>query len=404
MKEESQLPLLDSSPVSRISEKTTRALRANEWRLTKYLAACLVIPGLLFLMTRANTDTLRHATSTIKGLHHDASPTASLHDASSTASSAALASANTTTNTKAPDEIPEIPESLNRTFAQLKEDMLHPPPYPPLPPADDEEYMAICLGVRDPDPDIKEWFTHYYHHHGIRRFYVVDDGSEPPLKTRTDLFDIPSSAITWDFISRESRPENIQKYMFKERCTVPHRTKHVWMGYLDADEFIQMRNPDPKKTPDTLKQWLQKWEADPTVGAVAANWIAHNSAGLDHRPATGPRKAFTRCVVNDPNGENKHVKMFAKLADVTDIWSVHHIGTREGTRQVGEHGNNAGPFRTPITHDFWAIHHYGIKSREQFEEKYARNKALDWQTAGDLFDRVDGARDYECLDLVEWVP
>lgn len=303
---------------------------------------------------------------------------------------------------------PEPPlSSLNRTLEQVKYDALHPlepDAFPTLPPADNEEYIAICLGVRDPDIDISEWFTHYYHHHGIRRFYVIDDGSEPPLSERENIYDIPSSAITFDYISRDERPKDIQKYMFMERCTKPNRGKHTWMGYLDADEFIEMREPNVYKRPKTLVQWLKAWETHPDIGAVAAQWLTHNSNGLEKRPLTSCRKAFTRCIVNDDEGDNKHVKMFAKLDLVEDFESVHWVITGNGTRQVGEHGDDTGPRRFPITHDYWAIHHYGIKSKEQFDEKHARNAALDFPTADDLFDRVNSFDSYDCPVLASYYP
>ena len=303
-------------------------------------------------------------------------------------------------------DIESPPSPLNQTLEQLRYDALHPvqpEPFPRLPPADDDEYIAICLGVRNPDPDIAEWFTHYYHHHGIRRFYVIDDGSEPPLTEREGLYDIPSSAITFDYIPRSTRPKDIQEYMFMERCTKPNRGKHIWMGYLDADEYIEMREPENRR-PKTLLEWLKAWETYPHIGAVAAQWLTHNSNGLEKRPKTSCRKAFTRCIVNDESGDNKHVKMFAKLDLVDEIKSVHHIGTGNGTRQVGEHGDDTVATRIPITHDFWAIHHYGIKSKEQFDEKHSRNAALDWPTADDLFDRVNSFDSYECPQLASYYP
>ena len=33
-------------------------------------------------------------------------------------------------------------------------------PYPPLPPGDEEEYMSICMAVKNQHLDLIEWFTH----------------------------------------------------------------------------------------------------------------------------------------------------------------------------------------------------------------------------------------------------
>ena len=35
---------------------------------------------------------------------------------------------------------------------------------------DDEEYVAICMAVKDQSLDLPEWLIHHYHHLGVRRF------------------------------------------------------------------------------------------------------------------------------------------------------------------------------------------------------------------------------------------
>lgn len=61
-----------------------------------------------------------------------------------------------------------------------------------------DEYLAVCLFAKNQAADMVEFFQHHYHELGIRRFYVMDDGSEPPLSTFADEYGIPPEAI--DFI------------------------------------------------------------------------------------------------------------------------------------------------------------------------------------------------------------
>ena len=91
-------------------------------------------------------------------------------------------------------------------------------PYPPLPKPDNEEYVAFCLVVRNQSIDMPEFFIHHYHHHGIRRFYVYDDGTSPPLsqKPYIDSWGIPDEAINFTYIEPKS---------------VKHRTR------LQADKY-----------------------------------------------------------------------------------------------------------------------------------------------------------------------
>lgn len=275
-------------------------------------------------------------------------------------------------------------------------------PYPPLPPGDEEEYISICIAVKNQHLDLLEWFPHYYYHHGIRRFYVMDDGSQPPISILPN-YGIPHSAITFTYIPRtpiEQRPEPMHHHIYSNMCIKDYGKRHTWMAFLDADEFLEMRNGQ------TLMQWLHDWERNDTVGAVAAQWLTHNSAGLLTRPEGGARKNFDKCVVNDPDGENRHVKMFVRTELFQQVNNVHHIGTKDGYMEVGENGDPTGPIRNPITYDKWALHHYGIKSRQEFIEKQDRGNAnaLAKPIPESLWESVNGADEVDCKQLTNYYP
>lgn len=275
-------------------------------------------------------------------------------------------------------------------------------PYPPLPPGDDEEYMSICIAVKNQHIELLEWFPHYYYHHGIRRFYLMDDGSQPPISILPD-YGIPRSAITFTYIPRtpiEERPEPMHHHIYGNMCMKDYGKRHTWMAFLDADEFLEMRNGQ------TLMQWLHDWERNDTIGALAAHWLVHNSAGLLTRPEGGTRKNFDKCIVNDPNGENQHVKMFVRTELFQQVNNVHHIGTKDGYMEVGEYGDPAGAYHHPITHDKWALHHYSIKSRQEFIEKQDRGNAnaLAKPIPGLLWDNTNGVDEVDCKELTEYYP
>lgn len=111
-------------------------------------------------------------------------------------------------------------------------------PYPPLPPGDEEEYMSICIAVKNQHLDLLEWFPHYYYHHGIRRFYVMDDGSQPPISILPD-YGIPRSAITFTYIPRtpiEERPEvctfleQISFFLLQPTLRVARHSGSKWLS------------------------------------------------------------------------------------------------------------------------------------------------------------------------------
>lgn len=140
--------------------------------------------------------------------------------------------------------------------------------------------------------------------------------------------------------------------------------------------------------------------------AVATQWLTHISAGFTYRPEGGARKNFDKCVVHDPNGENKHVKMFVRTELFQQINSMHHIGTKDGYMKVGEHGDPTRPWRIPVTHGQWALHHYGIKSRQEVIEKQDRGNAnaLARPIPESLWEGVEGMDETDCKELTHYYP
>jgi len=35
-------------------------------------------------------------------------------------------------------------------------------------------YVAVCASIKNQAKDMTEWLVHHYHHHGIRRFYIME--------------------------------------------------------------------------------------------------------------------------------------------------------------------------------------------------------------------------------------
>lgn len=122
-----------------------------------------------------------------------------------------------------------------------------------------EEYVAVCMSVKDQSLDLQEFFTHHYHHMGIRRFYVMDDGSDPPLSSFE--YPIPREALTFTWQDPASRSETMQ-IRFYIWCLERYSDKHPWMAFIDADEFLDTPGPE------SLTQILETFEKNETVGAL----------------------------------------------------------------------------------------------------------------------------------------
>ena len=252
--------------------------------------------------------------------------------------------------------------------------------------------------------DLPEFFIHYYYHLGIRRFYIFDDGTEPPLSTAS--YPIPSTAITWIYFqphvqsAKLDERKGIQEKYYTG-CVKMFGDQHTWIGFLDPDEFLEMTGGE------TLSDFLHGWARNDTVGAVGVNWLVHSSAGLLTRPADGPRKAFNRCILDDPNNDNLKVKTFVRTALFDQMENLHCIAKlKNGAIQVGEDGDLITKTcdRNPITRKRWGLHHYAPKSREEFLQKQQRGKIRGGKSAEGWWKKIENAEQRDCPELTKYVP
>lgn len=263
------------------------------------------------------------------------------------------------------------------------------------------DYVAICMAVKDEGPALNEYFVHHYHHLGIKRFYIMDDGSEPPLST-LDFPGVPRSILTFVSQNQVTRMHDTQIHIYN-RCQQDYGHLHTWIAYLDADEFLETPGTE------TLHEILEEFEADDSVGALAVNWKMHGSSGVLTRPESA-RKAFVHCVSDrneDTHGfesDNIHVKVIVKTDKAINSLSPHTWNVNGTT--VGEHGDViGGPFRRPITRDRIAVHHYATKSREEFEEKKLRGNAMSDPKDERLWDNVNVRYDLvDCGEMADYSP
>jgi hypothetical protein len=123
-----------------------------------------------------------------------------------------------------------------------------------------DEHVAICISVMNQSKDLTEWLVHHYHHMGIGRFYIMDDGSEPPLST-FEYPGVPRSALTFTYQERATRHPQMQT-MFYSWCLERWNTNHTWMAFIDGDEYLGT----PGK--ETLLEVLASFEDDESIGAL----------------------------------------------------------------------------------------------------------------------------------------
>ncbi|KAI9744335.1 MAG: hypothetical protein M1818_002487 [Claussenomyces sp. TS43310] len=265
-----------------------------------------------------------------------------------------------------------------------------------------DDYLSFCMAVKDQSADLPEFLIHHYYNMGIRRFYIMDDGSNPPLSTVAD-YGIPREAIIFNYHDPSKHVRYMQLSIYNE-CVRLYGANHTWMAFVDTDEFFD--------TPgnETLHEFLRTFEHNETVGAIAINWRVHTSAGLLHRPESN-RKSFDACIFDDvehtgSGSNNKHVKAIVKTSAFVSSFSPHQFNTKNGTITVGELGDvvDNSPYRMPITRERVALHHYELKSREQFEQKVNRSNAMSDPKGWTFWDNMEALPQVECREMENYEP
>jgi Glycosyltransferase family 92 len=277
-----------------------------------------------------------------------------------------------------------------------------PLPFPPLPPPDDDEYLAICMLVRNQGKDLPEVLTHHYYHMGIRRFYILDDGSEPPLSSTPD-YGIPSSAITFHVLPQEGKKVRGRQLGIYDDCSNRWGSKHTWMGFFDTDEFLEVTDPSPY---NTLKTILTTFAQNDTIGALAVQWLVHTSAGHKERQESN-RASFDVCLADGHVFHTDQYKSFVRTALYERALTPHSFLTKNGTITIGENGDLVDPvysMRRPSTRNMLALHHYAIKSKEEFAEKMLRKGANGITRGWSYWNQMERKPHVPCTSLTTYTP
>lgn len=268
-----------------------------------------------------------------------------------------------------------------------------------------DEYLAICLAVRDQALDLPEFLQHHYYNMGIKRFYIMDDGSVPPLEDSLSTYGVPARALTFVYHDETQRVGSMQYKLYND-CNNIYGVNHTWIAYIDTDEFIDM--PSGESLEAVLRDLDENRSSD--VGALGINWQMHTSNGQLHRQES-VRTAYTQCIYDDPdhNGDgsdNRHVKSIVKVRDFAGPINPHMFNLKPGKITVGEDGKDIAhwAFRRPITRDRLSLHHYAVKSKEEYEEKMQRSNAMgqpkDWVFWNHVEDELPHV---PCKDMLRWV-
>ena len=291
-------------------------------------------------------------------------------------------------------------ELLNRNHRLLKSDTKtsSSKPLTPLTPGD----VSLCLIVKD-DLDLEEW-VEYHLALGVGRVYLFDNNStRVPIIPMLHRF-ITSGKVVYRYLSDPlpfprlpgdpPRIKNKQAYAYRQ-CIRNFKDKHEFMGFIDVDEFIVVKDPQAR--------FLDILERYRNYGGLTLNWMVFGTSGHVTRPAGGVLQNYYRCH------QHRLVKSIVNTRFVKDIGSdPHHFMYSSGYFAVDVNFTKvplyANPQDGPIPQylfDTIYINHYELKSREDYLLKMNRGRAdlPDTPNPIERIDAIDSANTDACSFL-----
>eukprot|EP01023_Acetabularia_acetabulum_P026199 TRINITY_DN2491_c0_g1_i4.p1 TRINITY_DN2491_c0_g1~~TRINITY_DN2491_c0_g1_i4.p1 ORF type:complete len:675 (+),score=86.27 TRINITY_DN2491_c0_g1_i4:166-2190(+) len=112
----------------------------------------------------------------------------------------------------------------------------------------DQSYAALCVITKDDDINDTKEFLDYHFKIGIGRIYLFDTGSNNLHQLK--IFEALSKYLSdgrlfysyWNYgPARIGFNMQIDIY---NKCAHSFAKNHVWLGFIDTDEFIVLRNPE----------------------------------------------------------------------------------------------------------------------------------------------------------------
>lgn len=220
----------------------------------------------------------------------------------------------------------------------------------------DNAPVILFTNARD-EPNIAEWVAHHLLL-GFDKIVIFDHLSKIPI----------NQFIGTNFnnrlqVIRIEGSGNIKLDLINQAVDIATNKNYSWMLYLDADEFLYLRNKNVKHFLDIFKN----------ADAIGINWLLFGTSGYKQQP----KGLLTENFVKSQLMLNGHIKSFVRPSSVVKIVNPHYYIIKDRSRYYSGTGSQMkmGPFNiqiTPYTKSTCYIAHYYTQSEEEHLRRKSR--------------------------------
>ncbi|GAX74916.1 hypothetical protein CEUSTIGMA_g2362.t1 [Chlamydomonas eustigma] len=252
-----------------------------------------------------------------------------------------------------------------------------------------QAYVALCSIFKNEHGHLHQWID-YHRWLGVEKFYIFDHESSPPLSVELEEF-VLQGTVELFYFSGTSWQLDADRYNSSSRQFLSPQTwaydncfrwfgkRHVFMGMLDADEYIVIREGlehGGGQRPD-LRSFLRPYEA---YGGLVMQWQLMGPSGHVHRPQSETMLEYMQCMPKEVmqrfqefrNVPFGFTKSFTNTKHYMDGCNP-HVCALDGAKYMNED-------MVPVTEEvIWEVHwsrivvqHYVTRSIQDFELKMER--------------------------------
>ena len=151
------------------------------------------------------------------------------------------------------------------------------------------EGLAFVLIAKNEATYIKEWLD-FHIKQGVSKFIIYDNESTDNFREVLSPY-IDAGIVIYDIIRGRCRQLDAYNMALNK-----YRSKFKYMGFIDADEFVFVRN-NPYGGGYSLYEFVDGFmKAHPDAGCVRINWLIFGSNHHEKRPEGGVLENYTMCA------------------------------------------------------------------------------------------------------------
>lgn len=128
--------------------------------------------------------------------------------------------------------------------------------------------VSVCLIFKNEAKYLKEWIE-YHKLIGIDHFYLYNNFSND------NYYDVLLPYIQQGIVTLTDWPKQYAQIEAYEHCYHLHKKETHWLGYIDADEFVNLRRHN------NIKEFLSKYDAFPSI---MLRWKMFGTSGNINEP------------------------------------------------------------------------------------------------------------------------